>query len=66
MAKRNNRNWLIRFMKKHRLTRAALAQMVCVNVSTVDRWLVPEDMSSHRHMPDMAVRLLEYQEKTFQ
>lgn len=55
---RDNRVWLKRFMKHFSLTRPQVAQACGVNISTVDRWLVPEDGVSHRAMPVMARKLL--------
>lgn len=59
MTVKNKTAWLKRYMKKHGHTRVVIAELVCVNISTVDRWLVPDDMSSHREMPDMGVKLLD-------
>lgn len=58
MHQRDNRIWLKRFMKHFELTRPQVAKLVGVNVSTVDRWLTPEDAASHRDMPNMARELL--------
>ena len=55
---RNNRVWLKRMMKHFGLTRREVAEAVGVNISTVDRWLVPPDASSTRKMPSMARTLL--------
>ena len=59
-AVKNNNAWLKKFMKSSELTRRAVAEAVCVNISTVDRWLVPPRKVSHRPMPDMARKLLIY------
>jgi hypothetical protein len=58
MHQRDNRIWLKRFMKHFGLTRPHIAAFVEVNISTVDRWLVPESGKSHRRMPNMARKLL--------
>ena len=58
MHQRDNRIWLKRFMKHFGLTRPQIAAYVEVNISTVDRWLTPEDAKSHRAMPNMARKLL--------
>lgn len=55
---RDNRIWLKRFIKHFGLTRKRVAEIVGVNISTVDRWLVPPDAVSRRRMPDMARKLL--------
>ena len=51
MHQRDNRIWLKRALKHFGVTRKRLAESIGVNVSTVDRWLVPPDKSSHRKMP---------------
>jgi hypothetical protein len=51
MHQLDNRIWLQRTMKHFGITRRRLATCIGVNVSTVDRWLVPPDKSSHRQMP---------------
>ena len=58
MHQRDNRIWLKRFIKHFKLTRPEIAKHCSVNLSTVDRWLVPPDRSSHRKMPNMARDLL--------
>ena len=58
MNQLDNRIWLKRFMKNFELTRPQVAAFIEVNVSTVDRWLTPEDAKSHRAMPNMARKLL--------
>jgi len=58
MHQRDNRIWLKRFMKHFELTRPQVAKFCSVNLSTVDRWLVPPDRASHRKMPNMARDLL--------
>jgi DNA-binding transcriptional regulator YiaG len=58
MHQRDNRIWLKRFMKHFGLTRPKVAAHVEVNVSTVDRWLTPDNAKSHRAMPNMARKLL--------
>lgn len=52
MHQRENRIWLKRAMKHFGITRKRLAESIGVNISTVDRWLVPPDKSSHRKMPN--------------
>lgn len=59
MRQRENRIWLKRMMKHFGLTRKRVATVVGVNISTVDRWLVPPDKVSHRKMPFSARKLLE-------
>ena len=62
--KRSNNRWLHHFIKQYQLSRVDVADAVCVNKSTVDRWLLPPPArgkppeNSYRHMPDMAVKLL--------
>lgn len=51
MHQRDNRIWLKRMMKHFSLTRKRVSETLGVNISTVDRWLVPEDKASHRKMP---------------
>lgn len=60
MNQRDNRVWLMRMMKHFSLTRPMVAKFVGVNISTVDRWLVPDASKSHRKMPVMARKLLTY------
>lgn len=52
MHQRDNRIWLKRALKHFGVTRKWLAESIGVNISTVDRWLVPPDKSSHRKMPN--------------
>lgn len=56
----NNRIWLKRMLKHFSLTRQAVANLLIINISTVDRWLVPEGSTSHRKMSPMARKLLTY------
>jgi DNA-binding transcriptional regulator YiaG len=56
----NHQKHLRDFMSRHSLTRPDVARALCVNVSTVDRWLVPTGSKSYRKMPDMARKLLVY------
>lgn len=58
----NNQKFLRQFMDRYRLTRPDIAKAVGVNLSTVDRWLVPTGSKSYRKMPDMARKLLCYME----
>ncbi len=51
MHQRDNRIWLKRMMKNFSLTRKRVSETLGVNISTVDRWLVPENKVSHRKMP---------------
>jgi hypothetical protein len=60
---KNNNAWLRKFMKERELTRPSIAEATCVNLSTVDRWLVPPRKTSHRKMPDMARKLLIYMQQ---
>lgn len=60
MHQRDNRIWLKRFMKHFNLTRPQVATAVSVDISTVDRWLVPDSGRSHRKMPNMVRKLLTY------
>lgn len=59
MHQRDNRIWLKRMMKHFGLTRKRVSEAVGVNISTVDRWLVPEDKVSHRKMPAPIRKMLE-------
>lgn len=59
MHQRDNRIWLKRMMKHFCLTRPKVAEVLEVNVSTVDRWLVPSDKVSHRKMPLSARKSLQ-------
>lgn len=54
----SNNIWLTKVMKRHGLTRAWVATQLCVDTSTVDRWLQPEVSTSFRRMPSMARKLL--------
>jgi hypothetical protein len=53
-------------MRKWKLSRHDVAAAVCVNKSTVDRWLLDppkrgkRPTNSFREMPHMAVKLLQY------
>jgi hypothetical protein len=63
---KDNNRWLQWFMKTNGLNRVDVAEAVCVNKSTVDRWLLPPPKqgkpptNSFRRMPDMARKLLTY------
>lgn len=59
----NNQKFLRDYMTRHKLTRPDIAKALCVNLSTVDRWLVPPSSISHRRMPEMAKKLLTYMEQ---
>ena len=59
MHQRDNRIWLKRMIKHFSLTRPKVAEVIGVNVSTVDRWLVPSDKVSHRKMPPSARKSLQ-------
>ena len=59
MHQRDSRVWLKRMMKHFSLTRKVVAEAAGVNISTVDRWLVPPELISHRKMPVPTRRLLE-------
>jgi hypothetical protein len=59
MHQRDNRIWLKRMMKHFGLTRKRISEAVGVNISTVDRWLVPPEKVSHRNMPLTARKLLQ-------
>ena len=63
MTKQNNNAWLKRFMAGREMTRPMVAEALEVNISTVDRWLVPPRKTSHRKMPDMARKLLNYMDE---
>lgn len=56
----NNQKFLREIMRRNDLTRPQVADALCVNLSTVDRWLIPTGGSSYRAMPKMAVKLLAY------
>ena len=56
----NNVRTLKLTMKRYSLTRPQVAKHLCVNLSTVDRWLTPSGNTSYRRMPDMAVKLMAY------
>jgi hypothetical protein len=58
MHQRDNRIWLKRMMKHFGLTRKKISEDVGVNISTVDRWLVPPEKSSHRKMHATPRKLL--------
>jgi hypothetical protein len=58
MHQRDNRIWLKRMMKHFGVTRKRIAEAIGVNISTVDRWLVPPNKSSHRRMPITARKSL--------
>ncbi len=51
MHQLDNRIWLKRALKHFGVTRKRLSETIGVDISTVDRWLVPEDKVSNRKMP---------------
>lgn len=51
-------------MERNKLSRADVSRALHVSVSTVDRWLVPSNKTSHRDMPDMAFHFLALLENT--
>jgi len=56
----NNRDHLIDQMTSNGLDRRELAELLCVDRETVDRWLLPRDSARWLAVPDMAVELLKY------
>jgi len=56
----NNRDKLIDQLTSHGIDRLELADMLCVDRDTVDRWLLPRDASRWLEVPDMAIELLRY------
>lgn len=56
----NNQKFLRDLMARNGLTRPQVARALCVNLSTVDRWLIHTGSDSYRKMPDMARKLLVY------
>lgn len=61
----NNNKWLKHTINEIGVSRAAVADALHVNTSTVDRWLQPRTRGgkpndSWRRMPDMARELMRY------
>jgi hypothetical protein len=54
----NNREKLIDFMAEYQIDRREVADLVCTDRDTVDRWLLSRESSRHLEMPDMAIELL--------
>lgn len=55
----NTRETLIDLITQYGLERRQVADMVRVKRETVDRWLLPNEASSHEEVPEMAVELLQ-------
>lgn len=60
MRPMNNREKLIDYMVSNEIERRTLAEMLCVDRETVDRWLLSRGSSRSMEVPDMAIALLEY------
>lgn len=63
MAKVSNNTWLRRWATDQDMSRAEIAQRLCVDQSTVDRWMQPKTRNGSpnpqfRKCPNMAVKLL--------
>ena len=54
----NNREILIDTMLALDLERRELADLLCVDRETVNRWLLSGESSRHLEVPDMAIELL--------
>ena len=54
----NNREKLIDFMDEYQIDRREVADLVCTDRETVDRWLLSRESSRHLEIPDMAIELL--------
>lgn len=54
----NNREKLIEFMSEYHIDRREIADLVCSDRDTVDRWLLSRESSRHLEIPDMAIELL--------
>ena len=55
----NTREILIDLITQYGLERRDVAELVRVKRETVDRWLLPNEASSHEEIPEMAVELLQ-------
>ena len=55
----NNREKLIDLIATQGLERREIAELVRVNIATVDNWLVSHESTHYEEMPDMAIELLE-------
>lgn len=56
--KPSNAETLRLLMRRHGLTRAAVAETLGVSHATVDAWLRPPRNRAHRAMPDPMIELL--------
>ncbi len=56
----NNRERLMDMMVDHQLERREIAEMLSVDTTIVDHWLLPRESHHHQEVPTMAVELLEY------
>jgi len=45
-------------MSTHKLERREVAELVCTDRETIDRWLLSAESHRHLEMPDMAIELL--------
>ena len=57
---RDTNHTLWRTMASYGMSRRWVAESLKVNLSTVDRWLQPDDGASFRAMPNSMVKLLGY------
>ncbi len=55
----NNRDRLIDLITEHELERREVAELLSVDKSQVDRWLLPHGSHGAETVPTMAVELLE-------
>ncbi|MEX2480775.1 MAG: hypothetical protein WD928_07930 [Gammaproteobacteria bacterium] len=55
----NNRDKLIDLISTYKLDRTEVAELVCTDRDTVDRWLLSAESARHLQMPDMAIELLQ-------
>ena len=59
----NTRDRLIDLMSENGLERREVAELVAVDLITVERWLLPREADHREDVPEMAVQLLEYKLK---
>jgi hypothetical protein len=59
----NNRDRLIDMMVDHKLERREISELLKVDRSLVDNWLLPHEAARSEEIPDMAIELLEYKLK---
>ncbi len=55
----NNREKLLDLLSTYKLERREIAELVRVDVETINNWVVSHESKHYEEVPDMAIELLE-------